>query len=161
MKILVSTIALCFSALAHADAKDDQAAGMNIGLALAWRLGPETVEERCRGADPAGVEIRQKALQRWLEKNSKLIQAVDERVAEVVPMLSPQEPKESVIAAVRSQIRNMILEPLSAAKSPEEVASACRTEADPKAKRWNNAGMPMVGQALAELYDWKIAKTAQ
>jgi hypothetical protein len=161
MKMFVVMMGLVVASAAHADAKDDQAAGMNIGLALAWRLGPETVEERCRGADPAGIDIRRKALQRWREKNSKLIQAVDERVAEVVPMLSPQEPKESVIAAVKSQIRNMILEPLSAAKSPDEVASACKTEADPKAKRWNNAGMPMVAQALAELYDWKIAKAGK
>jgi hypothetical protein len=37
----------------------------------------------------------------------------------------------------------------------------CKAEADPARSRWNNPGMPMVAMALAELYDWKVKKTAQ
>jgi hypothetical protein len=146
---------------AHADASEDRAAGMNIGSVLAWRLGPEVVEERCRSADPAGVEIRQAALQNWLKKNARLILSVDERIAEVVPLLSPKEPKEEVLDTVRSRIRDMILEPLTSAKSPEEITALCQAEANPAKPRWNNPGMPMVAVALAELYDWKTRKTAQ
>jgi len=146
---------------ARADASDDRAAGMNIGSVLAWRLGPEVVEERCRSADPAGVEIRQAALQSWLKKNAALIRSVDERIAEVVPLLSPKEPKEEVLDTVRSRIRDMILEPLAAAGNPQEVTALCKAEADPAKPRWNNPGMPMVAMALAELYDWKVRKTAR
>ncbi|MEO8064570.1 MAG: hypothetical protein ABI821_17675 [Pseudomonadota bacterium] len=145
----------------HADAADDRTAGMNMGAILAWRLGPEVVEERCRSADPAGVAIRQAALHTWLDKNATLIRSVDERIAEVVPLLSPQEPKDEFVASVKSHVRDMILEPLASAKNPEEVTALCKAEADPAKARWNNPGMPMVAMALAELYDWKVKKTAK
>lgn len=145
---------------ARADAQDDSTAAKNIGAVLAWRLGPEVVEERCRGADPAGVEVRQAALRAWLAKNAALIRSVDERIVEVVPLLSPKQPKEEVLAMVRSRIRDMILEPLAAAKNPEDIAALCKSEADSAKPRWNNNGMPMVAVALAELYDWKVKKTA-
>ena len=154
-------LAILFSVASRADATPDQTAGMNIGVALGWRLGPEAVAERCRTADPEGVEIRQKAVRAWLAKNSRLIQAVDERIAEVVPLLSPKESKEAVIAVVQARIRDMVLEPLFADKSPAEVTAICKAESDPAKPRWNNPGMPMVALVLAELYDWKVQREAK
>jgi len=154
-------LGMLLPAASRADATSDQTAGMNIGAALGWRLGPEAFEERCRAADPAGVEIRQRAVRAWLEKNSKLIQAVDERIAEVVPLLSSRESKEAVIAAVQAQIRDMLMEPLCANLSAARVTEICKAESDPAKPRWNNPGMPMVAQALAELYDWKVQKQAR
>lgn len=144
---------------ARADARDDNAAAKNIGAVLAWRLGPEVIEERCRGADPAGAGVRRAALRTWQEKNATLIRSVDERIAEVVPLFSPSQPQEAAVAMVRSQIRDVLLERL-AGKNPEEIAALCKSEADPANPRWNN-GMPMVAVALAELYDWKVQNTAR
>jgi hypothetical protein len=36
----------------------------DLGAVLAWRLGPESVEEHCRSADPEGAGIRRQA-QNW------------------------------------------------------------------------------------------------
>ena len=54
-----------------------QEAGKELGAILAWRLGPEAIEERCRSADPEGAQVRKEALNTWLTKNEPLIQAVN------------------------------------------------------------------------------------
>src|SRR4051812_8447368 len=81
-----------------------------LGVALAWRLGPETFEETCRGIDPDGAGVRQQALKAWLEKNDAMIKEVDSRVEEVVPPFYPKAPGADAVKAVRDNIKTLLLE---------------------------------------------------
>ena len=148
--------------LLHADDADDLEMVREVGAVLAWRLGPEAVEEKCRSDDPGGTEIRKKALKAWLDKNAPLIQEVDARVAEVVPLAYPPSKKMvDPVQAVSTQVKAMFLESIFEGKSPEESAGICRQLADPANPRWHNPGRPNVDMALATLYDWKIKRAAK
>jgi len=127
-----------------------------LGVALAWRLGPETIEQSCRSFDPDGVEVRQQALKAWLEKNDTMIKDVDNRVAEVVPPLYPKASAADAVRAVRDSIKVLILEADFAPQSEDGKRDICKAEANPASPRWNNNGMPHVQQALAVMYDWKM-----
>ena len=82
-----------------------QQVARDLGAILAWRLGPEAVEERCRVEDPEGIEARKKSLQAWLDKNAALIKSVDERAAEVVPLAYPVRANVDAVTLVRAQAR--------------------------------------------------------
>ena len=125
------------------------------GAVLAWRLGPETVEERCRGLDPEGNESRRSALQGWLDKNARLIKAVDERITEVAPMVVPPSKKADAVGAVRGQVKAILIEAIFSG-TPEEAVAFCKGEANPASPRWTSNGMPHVQNSLAALYDWKV-----
>jgi len=138
---------------------DKQIVGREMGAILGWRLGPEALEERCRIADPEGAEARQKLLQVWREKNARLIEAVDSRVAEIVPLISP--PSTSVdasVQAVHAQVKELILEPLFSGRSADESTAICKAESNPTSARWTSNGLPHVQQSLAALYDWKVTR---
>jgi hypothetical protein len=160
ISILVLAIAAgCLPALVRADDASRQVVGRELGSALGWRLGPEAVEEACRPVDPDGVGARQKSLKAWLEKNAALINEVDARVAEVVPLAFPSPKNVDAVTAVRAQVRKIVLEPLFAGRTAEQTAAICKAEADPANPRWKSNGMPEVRQALAALYDWQIQST--
>jgi hypothetical protein len=135
-----------------------QQVARDLGAILAWRLGPEAVEERCRVEDPEGSETRRKSLQAWLDKNAALIKSVDERVAEVVPLAYPVRANVDAVQAVRTQVKTILLEELTAGKTPEQLQAICKAEANPASPRWNSNGMPHVAQSLAGLYDWKTTQ---
>ena len=161
--LVLAIVAACSLAPATslaADA-DEQAAAQDLGAVLAWRLGPESVEERCKSADPDGVEIRKKALKDWLDKNDALIKEVDARVAEVVPLVFPSSTNVDNTPRVRAQIKAILLEEIFSGKTPEEATAICKAEANPASPRWNNGGMPQVPMSLAALYDWKTAHDRQ
>ena len=150
---------LLVPALAQAAEQARHNVAREIGAVLGWRLGPEALEERCRTADPEGAEARQKLLEAWREKNARLIEAVDARVAEIVPLVSP--PSTSVdasVQAVRTQVKTLILEPIFSGRSPEEATTICKAESNPTNTRWTSNGLPHVQQSLAELYDWKTMR---
>lgn len=128
------------------------AVGRELGSVLAWRLGPGAVEAACRDIDPDGAEARQKSLKAWLEKNAKLIQQVDERVAEVVPLIRPTSGDVGV-QALHRQVTKILLEPVDLAY--------CKEVADPANSLWTNNGMPHVVAGLAELYDWKVQRESK
>ena len=150
------TFALLVVPLARAD-DSQQEAMRDIGAVLGWRLGPETLEERCRTADPDGAEVRKQALQAWLAKNEALIRQVDSRIAEVVPILFKGEPSADPVADVREQVRKLLLE--SIAPNDDEIATQklCEAERDPQSTSWNSNGLPFVAESLAALYDWKVS----
>jgi hypothetical protein len=135
-----------------------QQVARDLGAILAWRLGPEAVEERCRVEDPEGSETRRKSLLAWLDKNAALIKSVDERVAEVVPLAYPVRANVDAVQAVRTQVKTILLEELTAGKTPEQLKAICKAEANPASPRWNSNGMPHVAQSLAGLYDWKTSQ---
>ena len=162
-KVFLTILAGCLSvpALARAgDAEDaaEQEVAREIGAALAWRLGPETVDHACKNLDPDGAEPRKKALAAWLDKNAALIKAVDTRVAEVVPLLYSPPPDVDAVQAIRRKVQQIVLESIFEQKTPEESAAICKAEADPASPRWNNPGMPHVQQSLATLFDWQTAR---
>jgi len=132
-----------------------------LGVALAWRLGPETIEETCRSIDPDGVAVRQQALKAWLEKNDAMIKEVDSRVADVVPALYPKAPGDAAVNAVRANIKTLLLETGFTEQSEDGKRDICKAEASPESPRWNNNGMPHVQQALAVLYDWKVKQATK
>ncbi|HEU4779871.1 MAG TPA: glycoside hydrolase family 5 protein [Steroidobacteraceae bacterium] len=132
-----------------------------LGAVLAWRLGPESVEESCKARDPDGAEVRAKALKGWLDKNARLIEAVDARVAEVVPLAFAAPNNVDAIQAVHAQVKEIVLESMFAQKSTDESKAICKAEADPANPRWNNSGMPHIQQSLAALYDWKMMQGAK
>jgi hypothetical protein len=132
-----------------------QEVARDLGAVLAWRMGPETIEERCRSADPEGVDVRKKALDTWLGKNAPLISAVDARVDEVAPLMFPARPGVDVLKAVRAQVKAILLESF-AGRSAEEVTAICKLESDPARPRWTSNGLPKVQESLAALYDWKV-----
>jgi len=148
-------------ALSRADDADKKEVGRELGSALAWRLGPEAVEEACRNVDPDGAEARRQFLKAWLEKNAALINEVDARVAEVVPLAYPSSADVDVVQAVRGQVKKILLEPMFSGRTPEESAAICKAEADLANPRWKSNGMPHVKEALAALYDWKIQRIAK
>jgi hypothetical protein len=154
LAILISC--LLIPALSHAEDADKQEVAQELGAVLAWRLGPEAVEEKCRSADPAGAETRKTALKGWLDKNAALIKTVDDRVAEVVPLVYSAPPNVDAVQSVRRQVKEIVLESIFSGKTPEESTAICKAEADPASPRWNSPGMPQVPEALAALYDWKI-----
>ncbi len=162
-KLALTLVAGCLLSAAQSRADDaaNREMARELGSVLAWRLGPETVEEACRSLDPGGVEARSKALKAWQEKNTKLIQDVDARVAEIVPLAYPSSPHVDAVQTVYAQVRKMLLEPLFAERTPEESSAICRQEADPANPRWKGNGSPHVQQALAALYDWKMQRTAK
>jgi hypothetical protein len=140
----------------HAGNAEEQEVAREVGAVLSWRLGPESVEEWCRSADPEGVEVRKAALQNWLRKNDAQIKAVDARVAEVVPLLFPPSKSAVAVEAIQGQVKEILHDSLLKGKSADEVRAFCKAEADPKRPRWNNPGMPHVQLSLAALYDLKI-----
>lgn len=129
--------------------------GREMGAILAWRLGPEIVEEKCREADPAGIEAREQALKSWQNKNAALIKTVDERVAEVAPLAYPSPDPAKTVAAVRAKVRELMLETLSAPGDAAKLAAACKHDANPASARWSSNGVSQVHNSLAALYDWK------
>jgi hypothetical protein len=149
---------LCLAGRAYASEGD---IGREIGAVLGWRLGPEALEERCREADPAGVEVRAAALKAWQEKNKARLQQVDERVAEILPMLELPAADGDPVHAVREQVKAIFIEHVFSGKNPEQVAALCRAEADPKSVTWNSTGMPHIQMSLAALYDWKVKQEAK
>jgi hypothetical protein len=151
-------LALAIPAFSRAADADKQAMVRELGAVLAWRLGPELVQEQCESADPAGVEIRKKALKDWLEKNAELIKQVDARVAEVVPLAFPSTGGVDNTTRIRAQIKALLLEETFSGKSAEESMAICKAEANPASPRWNNNGMPQVPTSLAALYDWKVSQ---
>jgi hypothetical protein len=148
-------------AIAGAADADEQELARELGAVLAWRLGPESVEERCASADPAGIEIRKKALKNWLEKNAELIKQVDTRVAEVVPLAFPSTSGVDNTPRLRAQIKTILLEEIFSGKTAEESTAICKAEANAASPRWNNSGMPQVPTSLAALYDWKASLGAK
>jgi hypothetical protein len=159
--IVLLLTALTLPAISGAADPDKHAMARDLGAVLAWRLGPESVEERCESADPEGVAIRKKALKDWLEKNADLIRQVDARVAEVVPLAYPSASDVDNTSRVRAKIKAILLEEIFSGKTPEESAAICRAEANPASPRWNNSGMPQVSTSLAALYDWKASLGAK
>jgi hypothetical protein len=142
-------------AVADSDGAD---VGRDVGAVLAWRLGPEFVEEKCRDVDPDGAEARKTALASWLARNAAVIKTVDERVAEVVPLAFPSPDPEKRIAAVREKVKQILLETISAEGDAEQLKAACKGEANPASPRWSLNGVPQVQNSLAALYDWKVQK---
>jgi hypothetical protein len=138
-----------------------QQVARDLGAILAWRLGPEAVEERCRIEDPEGAEARGKFLQAWLAKNAALIKSVDDRAAEVAPLALRVPANVDAAQRVRSQVKTILLEELAAGKTEEQLKAICKAEANPASPRWNSNGLPHVAQSLAALYDWKTAHGAK
>jgi hypothetical protein len=165
MNIRLATLcaALCavFTAPAFAADSNQQTMMQDLGAVLAWRLGPEAIEEQCQVADAEGAAIRKKALKDWLDKNADLIKQVDARVAEVVPLAYPPKNGVDNTPRVRAKIKAILLEEIFSGKTAEESTAICKAEANPASPRWNNNGMPQVPASLAALYDWKVARSAQ
>ena len=162
-KAFVTILIAC--ALAPASAFSEEGGknevGQEIGAVLAWRLAPEAVEEWCQKPDPEGVSIRKQALKTWEAANKAHIEAVDARVAEVVPMVFPQAPQADVVREVRGQVKALIYESLFEGKTPEEMTALCKAEADPARPMWTDTGMPKLQLSLASLYDWQVAHGKQ
>ncbi|MBC8025924.1 MAG: hypothetical protein H7Y89_08030 [Steroidobacteraceae bacterium] len=122
------------------------------------RMRPEIVEEKCREVDPAGVDARVKSVKKWLSANAALIATVDERVAESVPLAYPSPKPDESVAAVRAQVKALLLETISAEGDAEQLKAVCKDEPNPASQRWSSNGIPQVQNSLAALYDWKIQK---
>jgi hypothetical protein len=139
---------------------DAQEMARDVGAVLAWRLGPELVEEHCRSVDPDGAEARSKALKSWLDRNASLIKEVDTRVAEVVPLVAQASPEGEAVEAVRKQVRAMLMEITFTGRTAEQSKAICQAEANPASPRWNNTGLPQVPGSLAALHDWKVRRAS-
>lgn len=146
---------------AGAEEATAQEAGKELGAILAWRLGPEAIEEHCRAADPDGAQVRKDALNAWLAKNEQLIKAVDSRVASIIPQIQPPSAGNDPVLTVREQVRKIFLESVFAGKSLEEITALCKAEANAAHPRWNHNGLPHVRQSLAALDDWEIRRNSQ
>jgi len=151
-------LACCAAASPLALAADSvaQEVGREIGAILAWRMGPEIVEETCRDVDPAGIDARKKALQTWHSRNAALIATVDERVAEIVPLAYPSPDPAKAVTAVRAQVKKILLETISAEGDEAKLEAACKGDANPASMRWSSNGVSQVHNSLAALYDWKM-----
>lgn len=149
-------LVLPFAAPSFAVSPDEQEVAQELAAVLAWRLGPEAVEEWCKEPDPEGHAVRAQAVKAWLEKNAELIKSVDERVAEVVPLIYRAPPGADAVQSVRGQVKEILFEALLQGKSAEEAKRVCKQEADAANPRWSNQRMREVQQSLAALYDWKI-----
>src|SRR4051812_32756651 len=90
-----------------------------IGSVLGWRLGPAAIEEHCRAIDPDGDAGRHAAVKIWQQKNEKLIKSVDDAILEVLPMIETKAPAADVFDAVRSQVKQAMLEATFQEASPE------------------------------------------
>lgn len=152
--ICVASFPVCVPAQEEAGGRHE--VGRELGSVLAWRLMPEVVESACREADPAGAEARKQALQTWLSKNARLIESVDERVAEVAPLVSKGKDGGDAVSTIRRQVGALVKQSLFAGKTPEEITALCKAEADPASPRWHSNGMPHIPNALAALHDWKV-----
>ncbi|HET9472950.1 MAG TPA: hypothetical protein VFO82_03600 [Steroidobacteraceae bacterium] len=161
MRVAFLVCCLSISAALHAAGTDKQMVIQELGAVLAWRLGPEAIEGRCRNADPDGAAARKAALDSWRQKNDERIKAVDKRVAEVVPLLKLPLGDGDPVQAVHKQIETMLLELAFASKGPEETRAYCKEEADPARPRWNDTGMPHIQLSLAALYDWQQTQQKQ
>lgn len=161
LALLIFVSALLAPAISRAQETDGQVLARELGAVLAWRLGPEAVEETCRAQDPAGTEVRQKALKEWLAKNAELIGSVDTRVAAIAPLIFPKSTGAEAVQSVRGQVKQILLEAIFSEKTPEETAAICKSEANPASPRWNNSGMPQVPVSLAALYDWQVKQAAK
>ncbi|HTU68325.1 MAG TPA: hypothetical protein VMF52_20450 [Steroidobacteraceae bacterium] len=148
----VPILVLCALPMAPARA-DDAEAFREIGAVLGWRLAAPTLEANCRVLDPGGAAVRKKSLETWTSKNAALIKSVDDRVAEVVPLLLAGENTAHPVADVEDHVRTMLLESLT----PE----ICKAERDPSRHTWTNNGLPHVQEALAALYDWQMSRAAR
>ena len=148
--MVISLLAPLFLPAAHAD-EDAQEAFRDIGEVLGWRLGPETLEEYCRTADPDGAGIRKQALETWLKKNDLMIKQVDSRVAEVLPLIFKGRDEADSLRAVREQVKRLLLESVT--------GSVCVAERDPASTSWTSNGVPHVPESLAALYDWQVRHT--
>lgn len=157
MKRLIIAALLAPACLVAADATP-QEAGREIGAILAWRLGPEAMEERCRDADPGGAGFRREAVNTWLKKNEALIKQVDARVAEVIPLLQKPAGDVDPVVRVRKQVREMFLDSVFEGKSADEAKAICQSESNSEHPRWNNNGLPHVQQSLAALDDWLVRR---
>ena len=158
---LCAAVLAAWTSTSRAADSDQQAMMQDLGAVLAWRLGPEAVEERCQAADPEGVAARKKALADWLDKNASLIGQVDARVSEVVPLAYPPKNGVDNTPRVRAKIKAILLEEIFSGKSAEEATAICKTEANPSSPRWNSNGMPQVPTSLAALFDWQTARSAK
>jgi hypothetical protein len=152
---LVVAVALLPAVSLAADDKDQDVV-QDLGAVLGWRLGPQLVEERCRSVDPEGADARKKLLQTWLDKNGGQIKAVDDRVAEIAPLLDPNANGADMVQAVRRQVAALLQDSIFAGKKGDDLKDFCRKETDAKNPRWSNTGMPDVQESLAAMYDWKI-----
>jgi hypothetical protein len=144
--IQASIVAFIFVALAPVCSADDdkEEVARELGAVLAWRLGPEAVEQACRGIHPA-----------------ELIAAVDARVAEVVPLAFSPPPGMDAVAAVTAQVRKIVLEPMLENRNPEESRKICEAEAGADNPRWTNSGVREVQMSLAALYDFKMRRARE
>lgn len=160
---LVCLLAVLLPAMSSAQDADAarQEVGRELGAVLAWRLMPEIVESNCRIADPDGVDARKQALQAWLDKNASLIKSVDERVGEVAPLAFKSKEGVDPVQLLRRQVSGIVMQSLFGEKSPDELTTICKAEANPASPRWNSNGMPHVPNALAALYDWKVQHAAK
>jgi len=150
LKKWLVALALLVAPAVHAG-EDQEEAFRDIGAVLGWRLGPETLEEGCRTADPDGAEVRRQSLQTWLNKNDALIRQVDSRIAEVVPILLKGQPGADPVRAVREHVKQMLRESIS--------KSVCEAERNPESTSWTSNGVPHVPESLAALYDWQVRHT--
>jgi hypothetical protein len=132
--------------------------GREIGALLAWRLGPEVVVEKCAEVEPGGTKARAAALKTWQERNTALIETVDTRIAEVVPLAYPAPPGADPVVIVRAQVKKLLLETVSADGDARQLVEACKRDADPRSRRWADAGKSQVHNSLAALYDWKVQR---
>lgn len=161
MRLAILVCCLSLSAASHSAESDKQVVLQELGAVLAWRLGPEAIERRCRNADPDGAAARKAALDSWRQKNDERIRAVETRVAEVVPLLKLPLADGDPVQAVHVQIENLLLESVFANKNAEQTRAFCQQEADPARPRWNDTGMPHIQQSLAALYDWQQTQKKQ
>jgi hypothetical protein len=161
--IQASIVAFLFVALAPVCSADDdkEEVARELGAVLAWRLGPEAVEQACRGIHPEGIEARSKAVRAWLAKNAELIAAVDARVAEVVPLAFSPPPGVDAVVAVTAQVRRIVLEPMLENRNREESRKICEAEAGADNPRWTNSGVREVQMSLAALYDFKMRRARE
>ncbi len=154
-------VALAVPDISRAADADMHEVARELGAVLAWRLGPESVEEHCRGADPAGVAIRKKALKDWLDKNAPLIKDVDDRVAEAVPLAYPSASNVDNTPRVRAKIKEILLEEIFSGKTAEESTAICKAEANPAEPAMAQQRHGAVPMSLASLYDWKTSLGAK
>jgi uncharacterized protein DUF4431 len=127
-----------------------------IAAVLEWRLGPETLEQGCRSADPQGAGIRKQALDSWTTRNALLIRSADTRVSEILPLLYPESPPGEANREIRERVGQVLHQSIFAEHSEAEIRGMCHAEADPRRPRWNNDGMPHIQQSLAALHDWQM-----
>lgn len=158
MKRLVLGLVVAVLLPVASRAADDKDADVvqDLGAVLGWRLAPQIVEEQCRDVDPEGADARKKSLQSWLDKNAAQIKAVDDRVAEIAPLLNPNANGVEMVKAVRQQVGLIVQESIFQGKKGDDLKDICKKEADPDNPRWKDTVRTDVQESLAAMYDWKI-----